>query len=64
MLISKFITWKQLITINILPKILRSQGNQTIKLGQFIEYNIRNIFPRNYTQNMTEKLVPGFFLKH
>ena len=37
------ITWTTTITIHILPNISRSKGNQTMKLGQVIEYN-RNIF--------------------
>ena len=46
-LISKFMTsqnWKQMITIHILPYISRSKGNQTMKFGQLIEYNMRNMF--------------------
>ena len=31
-------------TIHILPNISRSKGNQTMKFGQLIEYNKRNIF--------------------
>ena len=27
-----------------LPNISRSNGNQTMKFGQVIEYNMRNIF--------------------
>ena len=27
-----------------LPNISRSDGNQTMKFGQVIEYNMRNIF--------------------
>ena len=34
----------QTITIHILPNISQSKGNQTIKFGQLIEYNKRNIF--------------------
>ena len=30
-----------------------------MKFDQLIEYNIRNIFLGNHTQNMVEKLVPG-----
>ena len=30
--------------MNILPNIPRSKDNETMKLGQLIEYNIRNIF--------------------
>ena len=29
--------------MHILPNISRSKGNQTIKFGQLIEYNMRNI---------------------
>ena len=34
----------QKIAIHILPNISRSKGNQTMKFGQLIEYNMRNIF--------------------
>ena len=37
----------QTITINILPDISKSKWNQTMKFGQFIEYNMKNIFLRN-----------------
>ena len=46
-LISKFmtsLTGKLLIAIHILPTILRSKGNQTMKFGQLIDYKMRNIF--------------------
>ena len=37
--------------MHILPNISRSKGNQTIKFGQLIEYNIRNIcFEKSYTK--------------
>ena len=38
---------KQTIALHILPNISRSKGNQTMKLGQLIEYenyNMRDIF--------------------
>ena len=35
---------QQTIVINILPNNSRSKGNQTMKLGQLIEFNTRNIF--------------------
>ena len=35
---------QQTIAIHILTNISRSKGNQTVKLGQLIEYNKRNIF--------------------
>ena len=37
-------TGLQAIAIHILPNISQSKGNQTIKFGQLIEYNKRNIF--------------------
>ena len=46
-LISKFMTLqpgKQTIAIPILPNISRSKGNQTIKFGQLMKYNLRNNF--------------------
>ena len=52
------------IAIHIFTNISRSKGNQAIKFGQLIEYNIRNIFLKNHTQNVVEKLFPGSFLKN
>ena len=46
-LISKFIApqpRKQTIAIHILPNISRNKRNQTMKIGQLIEHNMRNIF--------------------
>ena len=34
----------QTIPTHVLPNISRSKGHQTIKFGQLIEYNMRNIF--------------------
>ena len=34
----------QTIAIHILPKLSRTKVNKTMKLGQSIEYNMRNIF--------------------
>ena len=43
--------WKQTITIHILSNISRSRGNQTVKFGQLIEYNMRTIFlEKSYTK--------------
>ena len=36
---------QQTILIPILPNISKSKGNQTMKLGQLINYNMRNISP-------------------
>ena len=39
------------IAIQILPNISRSKGNQAMKFGQLIEYNMRNIFlEKSYTK--------------
>ena len=54
---------KQTIAIQILPKISKSKDNQVIKFGQSIEYNIRNIFLTNYTQNVEVKLFPDSIVK-
>ena len=46
-LISKFMTLqpeKQTIAIHILPYISRSKDNETVKLGELIEYNMRKVF--------------------
>ena len=58
---------KQTNAIYTLPNISRSKCNQTMKLGQSIECNIRNIFLEsctNHTQNAVEKLFPDLFLKN
>ena len=41
----------QAIVMHILANILESKSNQIMKLGQLIEYNIRNIFlEKSYTK--------------
>ena len=54
---------KQKIAIHILPNISRSKSNQTMKFGQLLEYSMSNIFLKNHTQNMVEKLFTDHFLK-
>ena len=45
----------QINVIQILPNILRSTGNQTIKFGRLIDYNMRNIFlQRSYAKRSAE----------
>ena len=44
--------------IYIFPNISRSKGNQGIKFGQLIEYNIGTILLKNHTQNVVGKLFP------
>ena len=53
----------QTIAIHTLTNISRSKCNQRTKLCQLIEYNMRIIFVKNYTQNVVEKLFPDPFLK-
>ena len=53
---------KQTIAMHLLPNISRSKGNQTMKFGQLAECNMRNIFMKNHTQNVVEKLFSGSFL--
>ena len=47
--------------IHTLPNISRSKANQTIKLGQFIEYNKKNVFLQNHTENEAGRLIPDLF---
>ena len=53
-LISNFMTsqpGQQTIVIHILPNISTSKGNQTVKFGNLIECNMRNIFlEKSYTK--------------
>ena len=53
---------KVIITIRILPGISRSKGNQTMKFGQLIEFNVRNIYFKNHAKNKVGRLVPDLFL--
>ena len=42
---------KKTMTIYILPNISRSKDNQIMKLGQLIQYNMRNVFlEKSYTK--------------
>ena len=41
----------QTIVVHILPNISRSKGNQKVKVGQLMEFNMRNIFlEKSYTK--------------
>ena len=55
---------QRIIAIHILHNISRRKGNETIKLGLLIGYNMRNSFPRKYAQNVVENLFPEIFLKN
>ena len=54
-------TRQQLITIHISADISR-KGKQTMKFGQLIEYNVRDIFFKNYTGIDAGRLVKDLFL--
>ena len=65
-LISKFMTsqpGKQTIAIHISPYISRSKSNQTMKFGQLIEYNMRNIFLEKSCTKCDGETIPRFFSK-
>ena len=51
------------IPIYMLPNISQRKGNQTMKFGQLIEYNVGELFfLKNYTENEAGRLVPDPFL--
>ena len=52
---------KETVVKHILSNNFRSKGYQTMKFGQLIECEIRNIFLENYTQNVVKKLFPEPF---
>ena len=55
---------KQTILLHTLPKISRSEGNQTMKFGQLIEYNMRNIFFEKSYKMWCRNYSPDSFLKN
>ena len=60
-LILKFMTSQtglQRIAIHILPNISRSEGNQAMKFGQLIEYNMRNIFVEKSYAKCAGEIIP------
>ena len=55
---------KQTIAIHIFPNISRSKCNQTMKLGQIIEQNMRNTFvEKSYTKYEGETISRPLFKK-
>ena len=55
---------KQIIAVHILPNISRSKSNETIKFGQLIEYNIRNIFLEKAYTNYGVEIIPRLSSKN
>ena len=54
---------EQAIAIHILPNILQSKSNQTMKLGQLIEYNTREKFLfKCYAENETGNCFKPLFI--
>ena len=56
-------TGKQTVTIYILPNISRRKGNQKMKFGQLVEYNMRIIFLEKSCINCGEEFIPRPFFK-
>ena len=55
---------KQKIAIQVLPNISRSKGNQTMKFGQLIEYNMAKKFlQKSYTKRGGESIPRPFSKK-
>ena len=54
---------KEIFTTYTFPNISRSKSDQTMKFSHFIEYNMRNIFLQNHTQNGVEKAFPDPFIE-
>ena len=54
-------TGKQPMAIQILTNISRSEVNQEMKLGQLIEYNMRNVFlKQSYSESGGETILRPF----
>ena len=53
---------EQTIVIQTLPNISKIKSSQTMKFGQLIEYNMRNIFPEKSYTKCGGELVPDPFL--
>ena len=47
-----------------LPNVSRSKGNQTMKFGQFIEYNMGNIFLEKSYIKYDGETIPRSFSKN
>ena len=53
----------QAITMHAFPDISRSEGNQIMKFGQLIEYNMRNIFLEKLCTKFGGETSPRPFFK-
>ena len=52
---------KQTIVIQIFPKDSRSKDNHTMKFGQLIKHNMRNIFPEKPYAKCGGENIPRLF---
>ena len=57
-------TWEKTIAMHILANISRNKDNQTMKLGQLIEYNMRNIFLEKLYSKCRGETIPRPFSKN
>ena len=55
-------TRKQTITVHVSSNVSRNKGDQIMKLGQFIKYDVRNIFLKNHSENEEGRLFPDLCL--
>ena len=55
---------KQTIATHILSNISRNKGNQTMKFGQLIEYNLRSIFVEKLYTKCAGGTIPRPYLKN
>ena len=55
--------WKRTISMHLFPNISRSTGNQTMKSGQLIKYNTRNIFLEKICTKFCGATIPRPFPK-
>ena len=54
---------KQTFAAHILPDISKSKGNQTVKFGQLLEFNIINIFLEKSCTKCVGETIPRSFFK-
>ena len=52
---------KQTIAIHTLPNIIKTEGSETVKLGQLVEYTVRNIFLEKSSTKCGVKNIPRPF---
>ena len=61
---SSFCSWDiYIFVLTFWLNISRSKDNPAMKFGQLSSYNMRNIYLKNRTKNIVEKLVPDPFIK-